>query len=488
MPAKIYELNEDWVKNEAQAAKERGDRQFGDYLWASLRDDHTTYFFICPPWSERGYFARVVWKHYNMPGKKSKGGRKRTRYTCWKTHDIYEPGMGENCPVCGAVDAIWQHDEDKAKDMNASPSAYVNAIIYGYRPADREDEFIAYEGENDQDRDNAHLPHILRLPRSVYDQIMQAISKPGIGRIDHPDRAVMVAVKKTGSGKFGTNYEFSLIGDNSDPAKGFVPKRQKIYDSDKELEEILEAITDLDEVWSLPSEKEKEFGESLAQRIRADVIGPSGVSPSGRSKNRKAPPPPASFPKNKSNGSGKKTPPPPPTGGSKPSKPSKPKPPSPPSKPKPPAVKSGSKSKSSEDDSSSKSDDDAESVPPERKEPPPAPAAEAEPEEPEPKAAEEPETEPEEPEEDEGVEEEAQAAAEDEEEPEPEGGLPATLWQEESDLPSPPQNPDKKGKPYCYQRYYHMQQGPNSGWCKTCTYQVPCKLSAPAVEEEPVPS
>jgi hypothetical protein len=253
----IFLPNADHMKQAAQAAQERAARRSqGSYTFYNLAEGTETYFYVLPPWSERGAIGRVVWQHFGVPEAK--------QYTCWQTYDIVHPGIGDQCPVCNALHAVEKVAGDALDRLWGKPRGRVNVLVVGHRKlnanGDAVEPFFPFAEENPR------FPKILSLPISVYDELMLIQNGPGVGLVCMPDDAVMVIVKRSGTG-IDTEYKLDFAG-SRDVTGGFTPNRSKMFTSEDEATACLSKLPDLDKLWPMPDEELVATAHRVSTAIR----------------------------------------------------------------------------------------------------------------------------------------------------------------------------------------------------------------------------
>ena len=115
------------------------------------------------PWSQaaadRKEWTKYRATHYQLVGNQ--------RASCY---EISHPGLGFVCPVCQVIKAFQPYMTDTLDRMVASPARHANGIVY----------------DADEARNLTYRrlkPFVIKLPLSVYTQLMQLMCIPGVGAI-----------------------------------------------------------------------------------------------------------------------------------------------------------------------------------------------------------------------------------------------------------------------------------------------------------------
>ncbi len=227
--------------------------------------DTVLYFYLLPPWNERGALYRTVWTHWQIPSASS--------VTCWKSYT----SMGEQCPVCTALNAVQVEAGTKVDRMRPNCKGMLNTLIIGTRSlnarGDPVDPFLPFTEENPK------AARVLQLSKSVIERLMSAQVGP-LGFICMPSNAVLCMLKKKGTG-IDTRYELTFAG-SQDAGGNFVPTRTKMFATDAEAAACLGAdghsgLPDLDKIVPLPDEKAVNFANKIATNIRIQ-FGPPDIA------------------------------------------------------------------------------------------------------------------------------------------------------------------------------------------------------------------
>jgi hypothetical protein len=278
----FHRVNEEALRTEAAHAKQRqAKRGRGDWRFYNKFRPGYTYFFLLPPWAPTaGVPGRHVWKHFSMPDESNKV------ITCWKTYDVYQPGMGDQCPICEAVHAISTANADAARNMRANASVAINACILGYRSAQNAP-FELFMGTSEEEHAQAHLPFIMELRASIWDAIMAYLMTSRDRLV--PEQATTLLVHRSGTGKNDTRYAVTAMGQNT-VTGGFERSVENMWTailqtrqnylqmSPDDLAAAVEKnMADLDAVWPLPGDEEKVVVTQVANRIRTHHSRSGGV-------------------------------------------------------------------------------------------------------------------------------------------------------------------------------------------------------------------
>jgi hypothetical protein len=265
----VYQPNIEYIRQAQQSQQERASRrERGELKFYTIEANSALYFFLLPPWSERGALGRLVYTHFQIPEAKA--------YQCWKTYDVLKPGIGITCPVCDALKSVSASDSPAIKKMYPHAKGNINAKLIGSRKlnasGDPQDPFYPIEQTG---------PIILQLPPSVFEGILTMQNNPKIGFICMPDSAVMIIVKKSGL-KLDTEYKFNLEG--SEDVSGFTPKRVSMFSSEGERDLYLNHLFNLDNIWTMPSTEDTSLGHKISGAIRATygVVGNTMIPPTSQ--------------------------------------------------------------------------------------------------------------------------------------------------------------------------------------------------------------
>lgn len=173
---------------------------------------------VLPPWNEKGKFAKVVFRHRDIPvtymDEKTKEEKQGVRsYLCLKT-------LGEtDCPVCKVLEEFNSKTEAASK-FNAQDNFYVNALIF-----DSEGKLMF-----------GNKPKIVRLTWSVYTWIRTQITNPKIGNILHPVTGCDIEITRKKVGE-RTSYETVRL------------KESRIAEKNEDVVLILKSLHNLDSVF-----------------------------------------------------------------------------------------------------------------------------------------------------------------------------------------------------------------------------------------------
>lgn len=265
----LFQPNQDFIRQQAQAAQERAARRAqGNFKFHDIGKFSELYFFLLPPWSDRGALGRMVWRHFNL-------SVDNKMFICWKTYDILKAGMGELCPVCNALKAVEVSAGEAIERMWSKARGHVNALILGSRKLDSTGSsiglFVPFTEEDPM------APRVLQLPQSMYDELMTQQANPQIGVVCMPDSAVAIIARRWGEG-IDTKYKLEFEGNRS--VSGFTPSRRPMFANPQMQETCLSRLPDLDKIWDLPGE-EQATAHKIANALRAKfgVGGPTMFAP-----------------------------------------------------------------------------------------------------------------------------------------------------------------------------------------------------------------
>lgn len=259
-----------YIQAAEQAQKERAAKKAqGQFHFITMKDlgDCTLYFYLLPPWSQRGALYRQIWKHFKLPD--------ASYAMCWKSYDVFRPGMGEQCPICNALKAVEKHVDEKVIDqMWSKGRSHINAFILGKRElndrGDAVDPFIFLEQFPKKLGVDPKRPRVIELPITVCDELMSQQNGP-MGFICIPKDAVVCILRRYGEG-IDTDYKLTFSGVD-DPIGGFRPTRTPMFQTPEDETACLgtkeaPGLPDLDRIWPLPDTEGVNEAHKIAQAIR----------------------------------------------------------------------------------------------------------------------------------------------------------------------------------------------------------------------------
>lgn len=218
--------------------------------------DKTTFFYLMPPWSERGDFVREVWECFGLPQKHF--------WTGWRTYEILSPGISEQDPVANFLKANQDGPKgEKIADMLPGPRYYGNALIVGTKDGSGKWEPF----------DKPTEVQIVQLPVGVYNKICEVLAQPGNDTLLNPQGAAMLAVRKTGSGKTGTKYETQFCGSVAAGPGGGTIQRDNLLEKFGEdvISNILQNLPDLEAKWPMPDDAVQAKAQQIIRDLKAFI-------------------------------------------------------------------------------------------------------------------------------------------------------------------------------------------------------------------------
>lgn len=252
----MYDVNMDAIRGQAQQAG----REAGTFY--RFPRDKNVFFYLLPPWSDRGLVAREMWECFGLPN--------RARWTAWRSWDYRSPGIGDQDPVVNEMLRLKQEGFLKVEEMLPSSRYYANALIVG----EQDPTTSTWEAKEPS-------VSILALPSTVYNEICKLWSQPGYETLAHPKGAILITVIKTGQG-MQTRYS-TTVHQQIGP-QGYQPVREDLFQryGQDTMVEILKGIKDLDNsgpFFRPPGDDVKVKGQGIVRDLRAKFSGASTLPP-----------------------------------------------------------------------------------------------------------------------------------------------------------------------------------------------------------------
>jgi hypothetical protein len=211
----------DYYRDEADRARKR---EGGFYDW---KDGHNG-IRILPPWGPEGRWSKLEMTHFQLPPD-------RAIARCLMTFADDNPDM--TCPICDQLDMLAAEFGGEGVDFDrwyAGSKYLVNMLDI---------------------EKNDGVVLVARLPQKVYNWIVKQMDNPRLDDMLDPVTGLDMDVMKTGA-KLKTDYTCT-----------FLPDRMAIADTDEQVDEILDAMKDLNQVVKFPGDGELAKIESAAQRL-----------------------------------------------------------------------------------------------------------------------------------------------------------------------------------------------------------------------------
>lgn len=184
---------------------------------------------VLPPWSAKGYIAKRVLSHYQLPPE-------RKFAFCLHTW----PDKFDGCPVCDAIAEILSHMEVNLGRQEYSAHHYINVI-------DR----------NNEDKG----VQIARITPKTYNWIVLQMDNEDIGDLTDIERGfdLVIDVQKK------TNGSFEFL----DYVPSFRPERRPLHEDEAVMSKWLDGIWDLDKVYPSPDTNKVSTYRQYAEAMRS---------------------------------------------------------------------------------------------------------------------------------------------------------------------------------------------------------------------------
>lgn len=182
-------------------------------------------FRILPPWDEKGLIGLIVGKHV-IPGTDGNN----IKHVCVESTF---PGMDTDCPICNVLRKYRDHGLDVDK-YDVRPKAYFNAILL-----DAPEEFFKESNGKTKKGDTVIFIHTT----TTYDWLWNLIDDEDVGDVTDPENGFDIKIKRYKE-KGNVRYDRTVV-----------PKSRPIAETEEEINNILDNIQNLNQIWSQPDDE-----------------------------------------------------------------------------------------------------------------------------------------------------------------------------------------------------------------------------------------
>jgi len=239
-------------KLDAQAAKDWVDKyqysDFPDIPWYNF-DEGTHKIRVLPPWREDIKSPGIaVHRHWSMPDPDD-----HSRYTSLVCPEKSFPQSDIECPVCEKIRLIEDKTGIEIKRERAGMRVYANIVVRAKR--DPQGRKLKFEDEDTK-------VWVCGMPTSVFNQVMKLSKDPDVGDVTDIEEGFDLNIERTGSG-LNTEYDVRLV-----------PKPKPLFPTQEEIDEAIEQILDLDEIFIEPDEDYQKRLADSAELLERKYIAP----------------------------------------------------------------------------------------------------------------------------------------------------------------------------------------------------------------------
>jgi hypothetical protein len=270
MKYQLPTVNYSALKNQREAAK----GGFGDRLsFIKVEPQQQIFFYILPPWNDRGFIAKEVWECYNLP---LLPGKKRSVHTSWQTHEAVEPGISAQDPIVKVLKEMKELVGDKENRLLPGRKFQLNIILRGRGKIDSAGQIIPSTYE----QMTPPKVCVLALTPPAFTTLSNMLISAGEsseGRADNPLASICYCLTREekvppGGGKAKTSYIIGVEGAMI-AGRGVVPTRHNLEQElgEKFVEATFTAITDLDAAYPLPTENQRVEAQHWASHIKQEM-------------------------------------------------------------------------------------------------------------------------------------------------------------------------------------------------------------------------